>query len=124
VTDRADEKGHCRDTAGTFVAEGEQDAENPANKYPPQTEDENDSGNAEKAGFDVHGSGQRPRYAKRPVAIATMKLPPTATTIARPHETGFLRAAFSTFCPIVNTTAHRNPYTSPRLLLRADEVVQ
>ena len=97
MTDRAHKKGHDRDTAGTFVAEGEQDAENPANKYPPQTEDENDSGNAEKAGFDVHGSGQRPRYAKRPVAIATMKLPPTATTIARPHETGFLRAAFSTF---------------------------
>jgi hypothetical protein len=70
------------------------------------------------------GQANDPRYAKRPVAIATMKLPPTATTIARPHETGFLRAAFSTSCPIVNTTAHRNPYTSPKLLLRADEVVQ
>jgi len=86
VTDRADKKGHDRDTAGTFVAEGEQDAENPANKYPPQAEDVNDFGNAEKAGFDVHGSVQRRRYAKRPVAIATMTLPPTATTIARPTK--------------------------------------
>jgi len=44
VTDRADEKGHDRDTAGTFVAEGEQDAENRANNCPPQADDVNDFG--------------------------------------------------------------------------------
>ena len=58
MTDRADRKGHDRDTAGTFVAEGEQDAENRANNCPPQADDVNDFGNAEKAGFDIHGQSK------------------------------------------------------------------
>ena len=54
VTNHAGEKGHDRDTAVPFVAEGEQDAENHADNCPPQAEDVNDFRNAEKAGFDVH----------------------------------------------------------------------
>ena len=54
VANHAGEKGHDRDTAVTFVAEGEQDAENRADNCPSQAEDVNDFRNAEKAGFDIH----------------------------------------------------------------------
>ena len=103
MTDRADKKGHDRDTAGTFVAEGEQDAENPANKYPPQAEDVNDFGNAEKVGFDVHGSGPTTPLREATSGHRYDDVAAYRNDDCETPRNRFPSGAFSTFCPIVNT---------------------